>query len=167
MNEPYLKRNVRLVDWSPDWEIRFRKESIFWFSALGDNCLEVHHVGSTSIRGIKAKPIVDVLIVVGCHEKLDEIHLEGYEAKGENGIKGRRYFQKDENGERVCHIHVYEKGHKNIISHLYFKKMLITYPELAGEYERLKESLAQRFKENKAAYTSAKSSFICKVLSSV
>ncbi len=170
MVEPKLKGNVYLVDWSANWEARFKIESDALKDILGSICLEVHHIGSTAIRDIKSKPIVDILVVVrslkGIDSKSSVFVQKCYEVKGENGIKGRRYFQKNENEERAYHIHAYEIGDINIAKHLLFRDSLRASPEKAREYERLKEELAEKHKFDKPAYTSAKTSFITKVTDS-
>jgi len=166
MNEPYLKRNVRLESWRSDWAHKFEVELERLKRLLGTNCLYVHHIGSTSIKGIKAKPIIDMLVVVSSFEELDNVDFNGYEAKGENGIKGRRYMQKNEQGDRLYHIHIYEEGHPEIVNHLFFRDSLRNNSKLAQEYEKLKILLADKHRNDKAAYTEAKADFIREVINS-
>lgn len=168
MVEPLLKTKVYLVDWTSDWKTKFDEESEFFKGIIGSVCVEIHHIGSTAVKGIKAKPIVDILAVVQSHQVLDQstsalIKL-GYEVKGENGLAGRRYFQKDVNGERAFHIHAFEEGDRQIDSHFKFRDSLRNSPVLASEYEQLKIALAQKHAHNKPAYTKAKHTFIQRVL---
>lgn len=164
MNEPYLKRNVRLESWSSDWAHKFEAEHERLKRLLGKNCLYVYHIGSTSIKGIRAKPIVDMLVVVSSLKVLDDVDFKGYEVKGENGIKGRQYIQKNERGERLYHIHIYEEGHPEIANHLFFRDALRNSSKLAQEYEELKILLADKHQNDKAAYTEAKTDFIQQVI---
>jgi len=133
MNEPYLKRNVRLENWSSDWANKFKAELARLERLLGTNYLYAHHIGSTSIKGIKAKPIIDILVVVSSLKALDDVYFNGYEVKGENGIKGRQYIQKNEQGDRRYHIHIYEEGHPEIVNHLLFRDSLRNNSKLAQE----------------------------------
>lgn len=164
MQQPYLKSNVYLADWSPSWADKFALESEQLEKILGENCLAVHHIGSTFIAGIKAKPIIDVLVVVKSFNALENLDFSAYEVKGENGLTGRRYFQKNENGARTAHIHMYELGHASIAAHLRFRDVLRANSELALEYEQLKMKLANKYHDNKPAYTLAKTGFIQQVL---
>ena len=168
MQEPELKRNVYLVNWTPDWRSSFEVERDLLKTILSSLCIEVHHIGSTAVKGIKAKPIVDILVVVSSHKALDRkttrlIEL-GYEVKGENGIKDRRYFQKNVDGKRAFHIHAFEEEDSNIASHLKFRDTLQKFPEIAGKYEQLKMELAEKYKFDKPAYTEGKSSFIQQII---
>jgi len=135
---------------------------------LGSVCICVEHIGSTAVKRMMAKPIVDVMVVVTSVAALDDImaavEQNGYDAKGEHGVLGRRYFQRDENGERVYHIHAYEQGHPGISAHLRFRDILRTDRATAHAYERLKIDLAERFHDNKPAYTEGKNAFIEQVL---
>jgi len=164
MNEPYLKRNVRLESWSSDWVNKFEAELARLERLLGTNYLYAHHIGSTSVKGIKAKPIIDMLVVVSSLKALDDVDFNGYEVKGENGIKGRRYIQKNEQGDRLYHIHIYEEGHPEIVNHLLFRDSLRNSSKLAEEYEKLKVLLADKHQNDKAAYTEAKADFIQQVI---
>ena len=164
VQQPYLKSNVYLADWSESWADKFQQESEAFRYLLGGNCLAIHHIGSTSIPRLKAKPIIDMLVVVKSFNALENIDFSAYEVKGENGLAGRRYFQKNENGVRITHIHMYEYGHANISTHLRFRDALRANSELAQEYEQLKTKLAQKYHDNKPAYTQAKAGFIQKVL---
>ena len=168
MSEPRLKRNVYLVDWTPNWGTKFETEKRRLQSLLGPVCLDIHHIDSTYVEGIKAKPIVDILVIVRSHQELDHLSPmlveNGYEVKGENGITDRRYFQKNEKDERVFHIHAFELGNAGISSHLRFRDILRAYPGIAREYENTKLALAEKYGLNKPAYCEAKSPFIQKVL---
>ncbi len=168
--EPHLKRNVRLVPWSKSWSEKFVTEKERWQRMLGPVCIDVQHIGSTAIKGIVAKPIIDVMVIVSSHAEVDrlmsQIVANGYQAKGAHGIPGRRYFQRDECGERAFHIHAYEQGHPEITTHLRFRDILRSNPAAARAYARYKIELAERFRTNKAAYTEAKHPFIEQILAS-
>ena len=165
--ESYLKKNVYLEAWNAKWKKIYKSEKQKLERLIGNNCIEIQHIGSTSVKGIKAKPIVDILVVVESISKVDHLDFNGYEVKGENGISGRRYFQKDKNGKRLLHIHIYEKNHAAINSHILFRDSLKANKKLAKEYENLKIKLAIKFSGDKVSYTNAKAEFISNIINSV
>ena len=121
------------------------------------NCLEIHHIGSTAIVGILAKPIVDILAVVFDISQVGEI--DGYESHGEYGMLGRRYFTKD-----GFHLHVFQKGAKEIVDMRFFVEYLNANPKIAKEYENLKVKLA-KIHTDANKYANAKTEFINNILS--
>lgn len=104
----------------------------------------IHHIGSTAIPGILAKPIIDLL---GEARDLSEIKSPalktlGYEAMGAYGITGRRYFRKTTgSGVRTHHLHVFAQGSPHIIRHVAFREYLRAHPEVAAAYSALKARL--------------------------
>jgi len=134
-------------------------------SALGRALVVIHHIGSTAIPGIYAKPIIDMLAVTGDLSLLDErtprLQALGYEALGEFGIPGRRYFRKNNSaGERTYQIHAFQTGSPQIARHLAFRDYLRAHPEVARDYETLKHRLAAAFPNDIGSYTDGKDSFI-------
>ena len=89
---------VEVVDYNPEWPILFREEAEKIKGILGDELIEIHHIGSTSVENLKAKPIIDIMPVVRDITKIDaynkEFEVLGHEPKGEFGIVGRRFFRK-------------------------------------------------------------------------
>ena len=94
---------------------------------FGNEILAVHHIGSTSVQGLKAKPIIDIMLVVkdiNVVDKFDnEMKNSGYDPKGENGIPGRRHFQKG-GDNRTHHVHIYGVKSEQIERHLVFRDYL-------------------------------------------
>lgn len=162
--QPVEQRKVELVPHNPDWPMLAREEADLIQASLPEEILAVHHIGSTSIPGIKAKPILDFVVVVKDLDTLDQkvSHLTvlGYESKGERGIEGRRFFSKDSGGSRSHHLHAFQKDHPEIKRHLRFRDYLRTHPEAAQQYQELKERLAERYPNRSGSYTEAKSDFI-------
>lgn len=95
---------VEVVDYNKEWTGLYKREAKLICNILGDLLTGIHHIGSTSVEGLKAKPIIDIMPVVKKIEEVDAFNLEfekiGYECMGEFGIKGRRYFRKDKD-ERI------------------------------------------------------------------
>lgn len=158
-----MPRPIILIPHNPHWHEEFKKESQVIAQALGDELVAIHHIGSTAIRGIKAKPVIDILPEVRNIEKIDSFNGEmvklGYTPRGENGIPLRRYFIKDMNGVRAYQIHIFQAGNPEIARHLNFRDYMRAHPDEAKAYEALKENLAAQF-DNTLDYANAKSDFV-------
>lgn len=158
-----------LVPHNPEWTVRYQSEAEQLSIALGEVCSSIHHIGSTAIPDILAKPIIDILIEISSLEALD-FHISnltsiGYTARGEYGIPGRRYFKKhDLNGSPLVNLHSYLKQSHQVRRHLAFRDFLLAHPEFAHEYSELKKSLADINGRLPDTYQDAKQPFIEKVL---
>ena len=163
-----MTRKVAVVPHHPDWQSAFTAASMQLTIALGDNMVNIYHIGSTSIPIIYAKPIIDILIEVKELAKVDdrnrEIESLGYIGMGEHGIVGRRFFRKDNSeGVRTHHIHTFETGSPQIERHLAFRDYLIAHPETALEYSKLKQQLAQKYPHDIQSYMDGKAEFISEI----
>jgi GrpB-like predicted nucleotidyltransferase (UPF0157 family) len=154
-----LMRKVEVTPFNEKWSLVFEEESEKLYRIYGDQLVEIHHIGSTSVPGLKAKPIIDMMPVVKNIQSVDTYNEEmlaiGYEPKGENGIRERRFFQKG-GDNRTHHVHIYQHGNYDIIRHLAFRDYLRTFPEKTQEYGNLKHELAKKYPYNIAAYISGK-----------
>jgi GrpB-like predicted nucleotidyltransferase (UPF0157 family) len=160
-----MQRKVEVVPPSPLWLAAFVQESQQVKRALGENLVQIHHIGSTAIPNIYAKPIIDMLVEVQSLESVDECRTVmeslGYEVLGEFGIPGRRFFRKDNaQGLRTHHIHAFLVGSAQVQRHLAFRDYLSTQPALAQEYSDLKRSLAAKFPTDIHGYMDGKNAFI-------
>ena len=162
-----MGRKIVVVPYDPSWYERYRREAMKITEIMGEQAVSIHHIGSTSIPNMKAKPIIDILVEVKNLETMDELNdnmmKEGYLPKGEHGIPGRRYFVKSVGATRTHHVHMFQTGNPEIERHLVFRDYLITHPEEAQAYGRLKEALAQRFPEDGLSYTTEKDEFIKRI----
>ena len=158
------QRDVELVPHNPEWSLLADEETKLILDCLSIPVIGIHHIGSTSVPGIKAKPILDFVMEVEDLEdviqSIDALEDLGYMSRGEYGISGRQFFTKDTHGERSHHLHVFQTGHPDIERHLVFRDFLRANLEAALEYERIKEKLAKRFPKASGSYTEAKSDFI-------
>lgn len=152
-------RKVEVVAYSENWKRKFDVEVVQLQEIFGSEIITIQHIGSTSVEGLHAKPIIDMMPVVRDITRIDTYNdamiAIGYDPKGENGLSGRRYFQKG-GDERTHHVHVYEIGNPEIERHLAFRDYLSVHPDLAHEYGELKEALAQQFPYNMEAYINGK-----------
>jgi GrpB-like predicted nucleotidyltransferase (UPF0157 family) len=160
-----MTRKVEVVPHDRHWQSLFADESQQLAIAFGDNAIAIHHIGSTAIETIYAKPIIDILIEVKDINKVDdrnsEIESLGYFAMGEFGISGRRFFRKDNyDGIRTHHIHTFEVGSPQIDRHLAFRDYLKSHPEAARKYSQLKQQLAQQYPTDIERYMDGKDGFI-------
>ncbi|MBB4822931.1 GrpB-like predicted nucleotidyltransferase (UPF0157 family) [Sporosarcina luteola] len=152
-------RKVEVIPYSNGWPSTFQEEASELKRVFGSELIEIYHIGSTSVIGLSAKPIIDIMPVVKEIARIDSLHEAmrelGYEAKGENGIAGRRYFQKGGN-DRTHHVHVYEERSPEIGRHLAFRDYLRAHPAIAKKYGDVKEELAKRYPNDIAAYIKGK-----------
>jgi len=146
---------LKLIPYDPNWPNAFEKEAALIRQALGDNCLAIHHIGSTSVPGLEAKPIIDMIPVVKDITEVDSynpaMEVLGYKAMGGYGIPLRRYFQKGLE-DRTHNIHVFEQNNPEIDRHLKFRDWMRTHPDDMKAYAELKHNLATRFKNDTFSY---------------
>ena len=148
----------------PAWSGRFASEAARLLHLFAGVALGVHHIGSTAVPGLDAKPVLDVLLVARALDALDrrrtEAEARGYRWLGENGLSGRRYLEARHDAEGMVHVHAFEVGDPEVTRHLDFRDYLICHPERAAGYGRLKRELAERFRDDRDAYTDGKTGFV-------
>ncbi|MBD2210884.1 GrpB family protein [Calothrix sp. FACHB-156] len=156
---------VEVVPHDPTWSVKFEEEAKLVALALGENVVAIHHIGSTSIPNIYAKPIIDLLVQVKDLAKLDQqcsvMIALGYQAMGEFGLPGRRFFRKDnEAGTRTHHVHIFEFDVCEVQRHLAFRDYMIAHPDDALKYSDLKRQLANQFPQDIQGYVDGKDGFV-------
>jgi putative glutamine amidotransferase len=156
-----------LVDPDPSWPEAFERESARVAQALGDAALRIEHVGSTSVPGLAAKPVIDIqvsvasltprsavvqpLVAIGYTHAIDPIETE------------HEFLSKEENGGRSVHVHLCEAGGGWERRHLAFRDWLRTHPEDASAYQALKRELAARHPRDIQTYVDGKTAFITSI----
>ncbi len=160
-----MPNQVHVVPYNPAWKHEFECEAEKIARALGEIAVSVLHIGSTAIPGIFAKPIIDFLLEVEELVKLDDKNSSmkelGYEAMGEFGIQGRRYFRKDNaSGVRTNQVHAFKAGSSEVARHLAFRDYMIAHPLEAQAYSTLKQQLAREHSDDIEAYMDGKEMFI-------
>lgn len=157
-------KKITVVEFKPTWADDFSQEKALIQNSLSqENVVGIHHIGSTSVNGLCAKPIIDILIEVNCLSRLDEqsylMEALGYVAKGEFGIPGRRYFPKG--GEcRTHQVHAFLAGSVDAQRHIAFKEYLIAFPAIAQEYSTIKKAGAAMCNNDIDVYCRHKDPFI-------
>lgn len=153
---------VVIEEHDPRWAETFAVESARIRAALGERCVAVHHIGSTSVPGMAAKPIIDMIVAVnvpvGSRGVNAAMRSLGYANHGEFGIPGRVFFRRDE--EPRMHVHVFPDGHPSIARDLGFRDRLRADPALAHEYAAMKRRLAAAHRDDRPAYSRGKEDFI-------
>lgn len=159
-------RQLRLSLYDPNWSLLFLAEKEQLFAILNNYILDVQHIGSTSIPGLPAKPILDIGVAVTNFEEATRciplLEQLNYTYKGENGIPRRHYFVKGD--PRTHHLHMLEIASEEWKHHLLFRDYLRANPASAHEYARLKQTLAMQFANDREAYQNGKEDFIQAVL---
>ena len=153
-----------LVEYDPEWPLvaAHHAESL---RVLGPCLLAVHHIGSTSVPGLAAKPIIDLMPLVTDLAVLDRErhHVEalGYKWHGEFGISGRRYCTlSDKAGTRIVQLHFFEAKSLQVERHIAFRDYLRAHPEAAGKYEKEKRRARNLYPNDSHAYTDEKAAWI-------
>lgn len=165
-----LKRGtVKLYPHDEKWHIQAEKTISVLSSVLGDTAKEIAHVGSTSINGIHAKPIIDIAVAVNNIDDIlpftDELEKCGIIFRGSD--RDGQYlfvigdFDKD---TRSHHIHIVRKNSDEWDEYINFRDYLNAHPQKAAEYEALKLTLAEKFPDDRTSYTSGKSELISRLL---
>lgn len=158
-------QTVEVIDYQKSWVDRFNAEAAALRNSIAFLNPVIHHIGSTSVYGLSAKPIIDILIEVDDVHSLDDylkiFEAIGYQGRGENGIPGRRYFEKGENN-RTHQVHAFNRGSIGAIRHKAFRDYLISHPKIAHEYAILKKQVAKICNNDIERYCAGKDKFIKK-----
>jgi GrpB-like predicted nucleotidyltransferase (UPF0157 family) len=155
---------VRVVPYDPSWPQRFETERDLLLEALGGHVVGgIHHVGSTAVPGLAAKPTIDIMAGVGgleesrsCFEALAQASYEYAPYRPDE----MHWFCKPDHLRRTYHLHLVPYGSRRFTATLAFRDALRSDEACAAEYEALKLRLAARFREDREAYTAAKAEFI-------
>ncbi|AXQ99255.1 GrpB family protein [Pseudoalteromonas piscicida] len=159
-----MNTNIAVVSYNSDWPHQFNKEKQVILAHLSKaNVAALHHIGSTSVPQLCAKPIIDMLLEVNDLDKLDieseKLSDLGYEVMGEFGIAGRRYFRKGI-VSRTHHLHAFLAGSDGVKRHLAFRDYLITFPDIATQYAKVKQEAVNACNQDMEKYIAFKNDFI-------
>jgi GrpB-like predicted nucleotidyltransferase (UPF0157 family) len=158
---------VRIVDYDPRWPALFEAESRALGEAIGDWVVGgIHHVGSTAVPGLAAKPVIDILIGIedldaarACFEPLSRLEY----LYAPYRVEEMHWFCKPDPERRTHHLHLVPAGSARYRDELAFRDRLREDPVTAAEYADLKRRLAGELQHDREAYTAAKADFIAAV----
>ena len=157
---------LEIVEYDPRWPEIFIRERGRLQAALGPLAVDIQHIGSTSVPGMAAKPVIDIAIGIRSYPwpaaAIDAVGSLGYEHKGEYGIPRRHYFRKGI--PRTHHIHVLEIDSPQYTGHILFRDYLRTHPETVQRYESLKRDLVRTVQGDHRGYEDGKAAFIQNVI---
>ncbi len=165
-----MKRTMSLVLYDNNWKQHFEVIKDTLKDIFSDKCIDIHHIGSTAIPGMPAKPIIDVMVTVhhinsvdALNEIMEKAH---YTPRGENGIPGRRYFQKlaCDGINHIEHIHCFEHDNPLVKDHLMFRDYLMIDKDAFDEYRAVKTEAAKLYPLDPSKYTEYKFDCIMRIL---
>ncbi|WP_221090420.1 GrpB family protein [Deinococcus aquaedulcis] len=164
-----LKRGmVELRPWSPAYPALFEQERARVAGVLGTLASDIQHIGSTSIPGLVAKPVLDLAVAVPDQKRVaacaQPLATLGYVFMGDPVGKGEAFFARGSDEARTHYLHVLSAGHPHWHAYLTFRDALRQSADLRDDYARLKQTLAQAHPEQRRVYTNRKGEFIEQVL---
>jgi len=156
---------IIVVDYNTNWSNQYEQEKQQILLALG-NTVTIQHIGSTSVPGLAAKPVIDMLLglkhIPPLPMQISSVEIIGYSYYGELGIPGRHYFCKGM--PRTHQIHAVLTDGEFWQRHILFRDFLRNNPQAAQRYETLKRKLAQEFERDRPSYTNSKTPLIEQLL---
>ena len=156
---------IIVVDYDANWSSLYEQEKIQILNTLGDTVADIQHIGSTSVPGLAAKPVIDILLgleIPPLPIQISSLEALEYFYCGEFGIPGRHYFRRGM--PRTHQIHAVQIDSEFWKTHILFRDFLRTHPDVARQYEALKRDLAVKFRGDRHRYTNSKSPLIEQIL---
>ena len=166
-----ITKQVAVLPYNKAWKQSFIDIRAELQDALGELALEIEHVGSTSVEGLSAKPIIDIDVVIK-EEMLDDVVTAlkriGYRHEGNLGIPGREAFKYDGKEHlQKHHLYVCQQDSAELRRHIAFRDYLRSHPEAVREYSRIKEEGASLYPLDMAKYIEHKSPFIERIYAEI
>ena len=161
-------KKITVMPWDPAWRQDFEDIRRELAAGLGPLALAVEHVGSTSVEGLAAKPIIDLDVVIPAGAPLEPViralACMGYIHEGDLGIPGREAFRYEEKSHlRRHHLYVCREDSPELHRHITFRNYLRSHPEAAAEYGRIKQEAARLFPEDIDGYINHKAPCIRRI----
>lgn len=165
-----LTRGVlEIYDYRDDYPVIYEKLKEELLNIYGDKIRYIDHVGSTSIKNIKSKPVIDIMVQT---DDLDDfkkfteecVENETYTVKREPTLGGDYLVRREENGRVKAFLHVYQTGDINGLTSVYFRDYLNSHEDEKKRYEELKMELYEKYKYDRPSYTHGKDKYIKSVI---
>ncbi|RAK09740.1 GrpB-like predicted nucleotidyltransferase (UPF0157 family) [Halanaerobium saccharolyticum] len=159
---------VKLKSHNKEWKTIFENEKDRIKNQINNYFCKIEHIGSTAIKSIPAKPIIDIMLALDDYSQVN-IYIQNlgdlnYLNFGECGRKGRTFLVKEKNNETLFHLHLVEYENRYWEDNIFFRNYLQDNSETALEYAELKRTLAQKYRNNRNLYRLYKSEFVEKIL---
>ncbi len=163
-------KRVVVLPYDPKWKDDFEAIKREIADAVGELTVSVEHVGSTSVEGLSAKPIIDIDVVIKDESVFEEVVRRlagiGYIHEGDLGIKGREAFRySGKNHLREHHLYVCPQDSRELFRHVKFRDFLRSHPEAVKRYSEVKETAARLFPDNIDGYMEYKAPCIKEIYS--
>lgn len=162
-----MNSRINVVEYDPQWPETFEQIKNYVWPELGNIAVSIEHVGSTSVVGLAAKPVVDIDIVVENSEAsliaVETLKRLGYLPLGTMGVPGREAFKRPASAPKH-NLYVCLKDSVAFKNHIFLRDLLRKDPEVRNAYAKLKYQLAEQFAGNIDGYCEAKTTFILKIL---
>ena len=157
-----------VVDYDPSWPAAFEQLRTAIWPCIAEVATAIEHVGSTSVRGLAAKPVIDMSIIVpaaaAMRTVIDRLAAIGYQHRGDLGVPGREAFDRPRGAPPDHHLYACVAGNDGLRNHLAVRDYLRSHPAAARAYGTLKKELAQRFADDVGGYVEGKTEFILAIL---
>ncbi|MEI2468732.1 GrpB family protein [Peribacillus frigoritolerans] len=161
-----MEKTVKIEEYNPDWVSEFHQEKARIMEVLKND----EHIGSTSVMGLGAKPILDIMAGVQHLAEADAfiepLKSIGYEFVPHKEFPERRFFRKGQWRAGTHHLHIYRFGSEQWKNQLSFRDYLRSHPDVRKQYQQLKMFLAEKHPADIVGYTKAKAPFILNVMES-
>lgn len=160
---------IEVVPFDQNWKVEFRRLKEMLEGILGDIPIAIEHVGSTSVEGLAAKPIIDLVVVIESYADLpkviDILAKHGYEHRGDQGVEGREVFKRSFKDDFMTyHLYVCPKDGKGYLEQVAFRDYIRENEEARNEYAALKYRLAKEYRNDREAYCDNKTEFVTGIL---
>ncbi|MFU8692695.1 GrpB family protein (plasmid) [Rossellomorea sp. FS2] len=163
-----MKNSVIIEGFNSEWALEYEKEAKKIKNILGVKIISIEHIGSTAVKGLGAKPIIDIMAGVKDLKDVDEfiepLSQIGYEFVFHKEFPFRRFFRKGQWRAGTHHFHIYQYPSEYWTNNLLFRDYLRNYPKVLKQYYQLKKDLAEKYPMDRILYTSAKAPFIEEII---
>jgi len=163
-----MEKPVVIEEYNEDWALEYQQEERKIKEILTNKLIAIEHIGSTSVPGLGAKPIIDFMVGVSdlneVEQFIEPLAKLGYEHVYHKEFPNRRFFRKGQRRAGTHHLHIYNYGSKEWKNNILFRDYLKTHPDVLKQYNQLKKELAEKYRNDRVAYTNAKHPFIIDVI---
>lgn len=163
-----MEKSVIIEEYNPDWPVEYEREVKKIKVIFGEKIIGIEHIGSTSVKGLGSKPIIDIMAGVKDLKDVDEfiepLSQVGYEFVFHKEFPFRRFFRKGQWRAGTHHFHIYQYQSEYWNNNVLFRDYLRNYPKVLEQYNQLKKDLAEKYRMDRSLYTSAKALFIEEII---